>query len=88
MVCLILCGSVAGLFLARSSSMLWWKASMNTNTSSAPMPNTTKMMRKLMNWKKETWNTTRNQKNATKMEVTVISIDVALMMMEPVWYAT
>lgn len=41
-----------------------------------------------MNWKKETWNTTRNQKNATKIEVTVISIDVALMMMEPVWYAT
>mmetsp|Transcript_14132 Transcript_14132/g.57460 ORF Transcript_14132/g.57460 Transcript_14132/m.57460 type:complete len:205 (-) Transcript_14132:2157-2771(-) len=84
-VCLILCGSVAGLFLALNSSMLWWKASMNTNTSSAPMPITTKMMRKLMNWKNETWNTTRNKKNATKMEVTVIIIDVAEMMMDPVW---
>ena len=43
------------------------------------------MIRKLMNWKNATWNTTRNKKNATKMENSVIPMDTAEMTIEPVW---
>ena len=60
---------------------------MNTKTSSAPIPRTTKMIRKLMNWKKTIWHTTRNKKNATKMEHTVMLIDVSEISKLLVWYA-
>ena len=41
-----------------------------------------------MNWKNVTWKMTRKKKKAVKMLNTVMAMDTAEMMMEPVWNAT